>query len=146
MIRKFTESDKSVFLKMCMDFYSGDGVDHSIPVEYAEKTFEKLIKNDSTYCDAFVCERNNVISGYVLLAFTYSNESGGDVVWIEELYTMPEARGMGVGSELLDYVLDKYQSASRFRLEVTDKNESAVRLYTKKGFAPLGYKQMQILK
>lgn len=146
MIRKFLESDKSDFLSMCMDFYSGEGVDHTIPVSYAEKTFEKIIHEYSPFCDAYMCERNGQSAGYILLAFTYSNEAGGEVVWIEELYTLPEERGTGVASELIDYVLDKYSNAARFRLEVTDENEGAVRLYRKKGFVPLKYNQMEILK
>ena len=67
-------------------------------------------------------------------------------MWIEELYTVPDARGTGVASELIDYVLDNYSKAARFRLEVTDENEGAVRLYKKKGFVPLKYNQMEILK
>lgn len=146
MIRNFSESDKSDFLNMCMDFYSGAGVDHSIPTMYAEKTFDKIIYDKSPFCDAYICERNGKITGYMLLAITYSNEAGGEVVWIEELYTVPEARGMGVASELIDYVFDKYKNAARFRLEVTDENECAVKLYKKKGFINLRYKQMEILK
>ncbi len=145
MIRKFTEADKSIFIKMCMDFYSGDGVDHTIPSSFAERTFEKLIKG-SQFCEAYGYEKDGALLGYVLLAFTYSNEAGGDVVWIEELYTLPEARGCGVASELLDYIIDNYKSAVRFRLEVTDANKDAERLYMKKGFTALNYRQMEILK
>lgn len=146
MIRKFAESDKTAFLTMCMDFYSGEGVDHTIPAAYAEKTFEILLHDNSPFCDAYICERNGKTAGYALLAITYSNEAGGEVVWIEELYTVPDARGTGVASELIDYVLDNYSKAARFRLEVTDENEGAVRLYKKKGFVPLKYNQMEILK
>lgn len=146
MIRRLCENDRKIFLEMCMDFYGGEGVDHTIPVDYAEKTFDMLLKNTSPYCDAFLCEINGKIAGYVLLAFTYSNEAGGDVVWIEELYTVPQSRGQGVGSLLIDYVLEKYSHVARFRLEVTVKNESAVKLYRKKGFTDLGYNQMEILK
>lgn len=45
MIRKFIETDKQIFIDMCMDFYSGEGVDHSIPIEYASTTFDKLLKS-----------------------------------------------------------------------------------------------------
>ena len=38
MIRKFIETDKQIFIDMCMDFYSGEGVDHSIPVSYTHLT------------------------------------------------------------------------------------------------------------
>lgn len=145
MIRKFIDSDKQNFIDMCMDFYSGEGVDHSIPKEYPSATFDKLL-NAYPFCEAYLYENNGIAYGYVLLAFTYSNESGGDVVWIEELYTVPEARGKGVASSLLKHVLNSYKHASRFRLEVTEDNKDAVRLYKKYGFKPLNYKQMEIIK
>lgn len=47
MIRKFIETDKQIFIDMCMDFYSGEGVDHSIPIEYASTTFDKLLKSSA---------------------------------------------------------------------------------------------------
>ncbi len=145
MIRKFTENDRSVFTAMCMDFYSSNGVDHPIPLSYAEKTFDMILAG-SQFCAAYLCERNGKTVGYALLAFTYSNEAGGEVVWIEELYTLPEARGNGVASELLDCIISAYRSVARFRLEVTDTNMDAERLYRRKGFVPLNYKQLEILK
>lgn len=145
MIRKFTEKDKSEFLTMCMAFYGGDGVDHTIPLSYAEKTFEKLLTG-SPFCEAYCFEKDGKLTGYALLAFTYSNEAGGDVVWIEEVYTIPQARGTGVASKLLDYILNTYESAARFRLEITDSNKDAIRLYLKKGFVSLEYCQMEILR
>ena len=145
MIRKFIETDKQIFIDMCMDFYSGEGVDHSIAIEYASTTFDKLLKS-SPFCEAYLYEDNGIVYGYVLLSFTYSNESGGDVVWIEELYTAPTARGRGIASSLLKYVLDCYKHYSRFRLEVTENNQGAIRLYERNGFKQLNYLQMEILK
>lgn len=130
---------------MCLDFYNTDGVDHSIPVSNIEKTFDILIKG-SEYTKSFIYEKNNKAAAYILLALTYSNEAGGLVVWIEEIYVRPEFQSQGIGSELIDYVLEKYKNtASRFRLEITDSNIGARKLYESKGFKNLPYKQMEIL-
>ncbi len=145
MIRKFTEHEEQFFVSMCMDFYNTDGVDHKIPVRNITKTFDKLM-HDSSFCEAYAYVEDNEPKAYVLLAFTYSNESGGDVVWIEELYVSPDLRGKGIGSRLLDFVMEKYSYVSRFRLEVTENNAGAVKLYSKKGFKPLKYNQMEIMK
>ena len=145
MIRKLCENDKYKFIEMCRDFYSMDCVAHEIPVENILRTFD-LIVSGSEYADAFVYEKDNEITGYILLAITYSNESGGIVIWLDEIYVCPEYRGNGIGSKLIDFVLEKYKTASRFRLEVTECNKSARKLYASKGFKDLSYEQMEILK
>lgn len=145
MIREIKSDDKIDFIKMCMDFYNTDGVDHSIPVSNMEKTFNLLMEG-LDFAKAYVCEKNNKTSGYILLALTYSNEAGGMVVWLDEIYVKPEFRSQGIGSELIDFVIEKYKNKiSRFRLEITESNIGAKKLYLSKGFKDLSYRQMEIL-
>jgi len=145
LIREIKSDDKIDFIKMCMDFYNTDGVDHSIPVSNMEKTFNLLMEG-LDFAKAYVCEKNNKTVGYILLALTYSNEAGGMVVWLDEIYVKPEFRSQGIGSELIDFVIDKYKdNAARFRLEITESNMGAKKLYLSKGFKDLSYRQMEIL-
>ena len=144
MIREIKSDDKIDFIKMCMDFYNTDGVDHSIPVSNMEKTFNILMEG-LDFAKAYVCEKNNKTVGYILLALTYSNEAGGMVVWLDEIYVKPEFRSQGIGSELIDFVIDKYKdNAARFRLEITESNMGAKKLYLSKGFTDLSYRQMNL--
>ena len=145
MIREIKSDDKIDFIKMCMDFYNTDGVDHSIPVSNMEKTFNLLMEG-LDFAKAYVCEKNNKTVRYILLALTYSNEAGGMVVWLDEIYVKPEFRSQGIGSELIDFVIEKYKNKiSRFRLEITESNIGAKKLYLSKGFKDLSYRQMEIL-
>lgn len=145
MIREINLYDKADFIKMCFDFYNTDGVDHVIPISNIEKTFNLLVKA-SDFTKAYVYEKNNKLAGYILLALTYSNEAGGTVVWLEEIYVKSEFRSQGIGSELIDFVIDKYKNkAARFRLEITESNIGAKKLYLSKGFKDLSYRQMEIL-
>ena len=145
MIREIKSDDKIDFIKMCMDFYNTDGVDHSIPVSNMEKTFNLLMEG-LDFAKAYVCEKNNKTVGYILLALTYSNEAGGMVVWLDEIYVKPEFRSQGIGSELIDFVIEKYKNKiSRFRLVITESNIGAKKLYLSKGFKDLSYRQMEIL-
>jgi len=144
LIREIKSDDKIDFIKMCMDFYNTDGVDHSIPVSNMEKTFNLLMEG-LDFAKAYVCEKNNKTVGYILLALTYSNEAGGMVVWLDEIYVKPEFRSQGIGSELIDFVIDKYKdNAARFRLEITESNMGAKKLYLSKGFTDLSYRQMNL--
>lgn len=65
MIREIKSDDKIDFIKMCMDFYNTDGVDHSIPVSNMEKTFNLLMEG-LDFAKAYVCEKNNKTAGYIL--------------------------------------------------------------------------------
>ena len=55
MIREIKSDDKIDFIKMCMDFYNTDGVDHSIPVSNMEKTFNLLMEG-LDFAKAYVCD------------------------------------------------------------------------------------------
>lgn len=127
---------------MTREFYRSDAVLHTIPDEYICKTFNLLIAG-SPYAEAFIFEQNGETAGYALLAFTYSNEAGGMVLWIEELYILPEFQGHGFGKELMTYIEKTYKDqVVRIRLEVEKSNQRAVQLYRKMGFANLDYSQM----
>ena len=144
MIREIKSDDKIDFIKMCMDFYNTDGVDHSIPVSNMEKTFNLLMEG-LDFAKAYVCEKNNKTVGYILLALTYSNEAGGMVVWLDEIYVKPEFRSQGIGSELIDFVIDKYKdNAARFRLEITESNMGAKKLYLSNTMVKLYFVQSSV--
>ena len=81
-------------------------------------------------------------AGYILVSHTWSNEVGGMVALLEELYFVPEFRGKGLGTEALEWFRKEYESARRLRLEVNRENEGAIRLYQRKGYHFLEYLQM----
>ncbi len=53
-----------------------------------------------------------------------------------------ERRGKGIGSRLIAAVHEKYNTAARYRLEVTESNVRASALYHMLGFEDLEYRQM----
>jgi len=82
-------------------------------------------------------------AGYVLLAMTYSNEAGGLVLWIEEIYIVPEYRGLGLGGELFAFIESMAKSSyARIRLESEPDNLRALALYQRMGYADLSYRQL----
>lgn len=78
-----------------------------------------------------------------MIVKTYSQEAGGMVTWIEELYIQKKYRSRGLGKELFKYLEEtKDDTVARLRLEVEADNNIAKNLYTKMGFKELEYQQM----
>lgn len=143
MFRPIEEKDKEIYLSMTRKFYDSDAVLSPVPTENFEKTFALLMKG-SPYADAFVFEEEGSVVGYALLARTWSQEAGGEAIWIEEIYLEPAARGKGYGSAFFRFLETKYAPhAKRFRLEVEEENEGAVALYRRMGFEFFPYDQMK---
>ena len=66
--------------------------------------------------------------------------------FIEEIFLKPEFRGQGLGTEIMAWLEREYPAARRFRLEVTQVNQGAVRLYQRAGYEFLRYDQMVLDK
>lgn len=142
MIRIIQKEDREEYLSMVSAFYSSDVVLAPIPRENMEKTFDLLLAG-TPYAQGYIFQVEGNVAGYALLARTWSQEAGGEAIWIEELYCKPQYRGMGLGSEFFTFLEAEFPEARRLRLEVEEENEGAVRLYERKGFSWFDYKQMK---
>ncbi|MCK9536814.1 MAG: GNAT family N-acetyltransferase [Bacilli bacterium] len=142
MIRKINPDDKEIFIQLTKDFYNTDAVLSKIPTENIELTFEKII-DDSPYVDGYLYLHKGNVAGYCLLSFTYSNEAGGLIVSIEELYIVPKYQRRGIGSKFLDFLDTTYHNkVAAMCLDVVKTNQTARQLYYKKGFKDLKYLHM----
>lgn len=142
MIRKLNLEDKEMYLTLAKEFYSSDAVFHEIPEKYIQATFEEMMRSDH-YALGYALEHEGEMAGYALLAKTFSQEAGGIVLWLEELYIREAYRGLGLGKEMFEFLeSSKGHDVTRIRLEVEEENENAVALYKKMGFKWLEYQQM----
>ena len=137
MIRKILHDDKTEYIIMAEDFYSSPAVLSPVPKSHFEITFDELMKG-SAFTEAFIFECENHIAGYGLIAKTFSQEAGGIVIWIEEIYVKEDYRNKGLGSEFIEYVKDNIP-AKRYRLETEPENLKAQQLYKRHGFSHLEY-------
>ncbi len=73
--------------------------------------------------------------GYALLIPYWSNEFGGVILFIDELYVVPTHRGRGIGREFFRWVeRERPFSARAMFLEVSRGNPRARGLYERLGF------------
>ena len=83
---------------------------------------------------------DGAIVGYALLCGFWSNELGGEVCTIDELYIAPVARGRGLGTHLIEGLAARtwpwFRRAVALELEVTPENHRARGLYRSLGFRP----------
>ncbi len=142
MIDFLHENDAKECIAMMSEFYSSSAVLHGVPQEFIENTVKQALSG-SPYIKVIIYKSAGEYAGYCNLSFTYSGEVGGKVALIEEVFVRDKFRGKGIGTALLNFVRDKYDSdVKRYRLEVVQNNEKAIKLYCALGFEMLDYKQM----
>ncbi|EHL16751.1 hypothetical protein HMPREF9630_01840 [Peptoanaerobacter stomatis] len=140
IIKRYDVLDADGLSSMMREFYSTPGVLHKIDDSNIKSTIA-LLNQKSPFTEAFILKMDSNMVGYVLLAFTYSNEAGGSVVWIEEIYIKKEYRNRLLSNELLDYVIQEYPNTARFRIDMVKGNVESMALFSSFGFEELKYLQ-----
>ncbi len=142
MIRKMAPSDRELYLNMTREFYHSDAVLHPVDESFIQNTFDEMMRSED-YVLGYILEYDGTPAGYAQLSKTFSQEVGGLVVLVEELYVSPQYRSKGLGREFFKFLEDgPARDARRLRLEVTGSNTRAIALYERMGFTKLDYIQM----
>lgn len=77
------------------------------------------------------------IHGYCIVMPFWSNEFGGTLAFIDELFVRPESRGQGLATRFLESIKhERPFDAVAVSLEVSAKNHRARKLYGAMGFTP----------
>lgn len=141
MIREIRKEDRQLYMEMSEEFYNSEAVLHSIPESYREAAWEErcVPKNSK----GIYSGKRWRTGGVRLTSYTFSQEAGGKVVWLEELYIRPQFRCQGLGKEFFTYVDEKIApTVKRIRLEIEPDNLRAKKLYLAMGYEDLAYAQM----
>jgi len=100
-----------------------------------------VLRGDPGRGRAVVLEIQGRVAGYALLIRLWSNELGGDICEVDELFVVPEHRNQGYGSSLFEAITtgDLWPAPiAAIVLGVTPGNTAARRLYERLGFAAAG--------
>jgi ribosomal protein S18 acetylase RimI-like enzyme len=75
-------------------------------------------------------------AGLLQLRFRHAVWTGADDAHLEDLFVSADARGSGVGRELVEAALERARrrGAARILLDTNESNEAALRLYSSVGF------------
>lgn len=145
-LRDLTPEDAPVVLPMVEEFYHSDAVDHSVDPAVLEQSFRDAADPAEPLLRGLLIQWDGEAAGYLYVTQCYSAEVGGRCVLLDEVYLKPEFRGKGIGTRILAWLEESYPSARRFRLEVTQANQGAARLYRSAGYEYLRYDQMVLDK
>lgn len=142
-IRKMCPPDREAVLFMMETFYRSDAVYTNGSAEIFARDFEECLKEPSLL-DGYVFEKDGKILGYGMLAHGFSTEFARPVIWIEDLYVLPDHRSKGIGARFLKFA-EKANPGALLRLEVEKENRHACHVYEKAGFDVLPYVEMKKL-
>jgi GNAT superfamily N-acetyltransferase len=140
MWRLAQPSDSDALVEMCAQLYREDPGPAPVPAEQMHATLVAL-RREPWRGRAVVLEVRERLSGYALLIPFWSNELGGEVCEVDELFIVPERRNQGYGTSLFAAIArgDLWPtSAVAIALGVTPDNARARRLYERLGFTAVG--------
>lgn len=75
------------------------------------------------------------IIGYALLINYWSNEYGGNILYVDELFVKSNYRSLGIGSQFFNYLNEHVDNDTvALCLETSPKNKKAQKFYEKNNF------------
>jgi len=121
-------------LRMMGELYSGDEQDlHADPAAFPA-TIDYLLANPAAGRVILLTD-GQVLHGYALLVSYWSNEWGGVVLLLDELFVDKQFRGRGIAKAFLKYLEhERPFGAVVVALEVSSHNTRARALYESMGF------------
>jgi ribosomal protein S18 acetylase RimI-like enzyme len=132
-LRRATEADLSVLVPMMVDFNRLE----AIPWTYAkgEAALRQLL-GQSELGFIGLAQAEGAACGYFVVTFGYDLEWNGRDAFLTELYLVPEARGRGLGRQLLLEAETEAEARGvrALHLVVRPENAAALALYLRTGF------------
>ena len=146
--RDYEEKHFRDFSEMVFCLYGEDPEGEAISEEKIRRTVRESMERPEKLRIVLICAggedeagdaavttgANAAVVGYSILVFYWSNEYGGDIVNIDELYIKKEFRKGGIASNFIKCQMGAYKNTRAIAIETTPSNEAAASLYKKLGF------------
>ena len=143
-VRRATLEDLSILVEFTFR-EAEEAENETKDLKLLEKGIETALKDHSVAIYwILVDEKNENPIGSISALKEWSDWNAGYYWWIQSMYIVPEERGKGHMSALIDAVESemKNQNGLELRLYVHEQNEKAIRAYGKTGFEKSQYKIM----
>ena len=133
MIREATKEDIPEILRLIQLL-----AEYEKEPDAVKTTAEDLLRDgfyDKPYFNCLMAEHEGVVRGFALYFYNWSTWEGRPSLYLEDLFVEPEARGSGLGLELLKTLagIAVEKNCKRFEWSVLDWNQLARDFYHKLG-------------
>ncbi|NGY36218.1 GNAT family N-acetyltransferase [Flavobacterium sp. XN-5] len=131
--KPLAHSDIDTIVDLMQQFYAIDN--YPIDIKISKSLFIEFLANEEIG-NAWLILSENEIIGYVILTYIFSFEYQGKIAFLDELYLTEKARGKGVGSKTIAFVIEesKKKELKLIYLEIENHNQNAQKLYLASGF------------
>lgn len=136
-IRAASKADVSTILDLIRQLAKYEKLLHEVVAN--EELLERHLFGPRPAAEVLIAERYGQPVGFALFFPTFSTFLGRPGIWLEDLFVVPNARGLGIGKALLAKVAEIAVERDCGRLEwtVLDWNEPAIGFYRKLGALPM---------
>ena len=133
-----TSTDVATFAAMVVRLYVDDPSSTVMTLERATAQAERMLRMPD-HVSPFLLRRGDDVVGYMILVPFFSNEYGGVIGVLDELFVPAHLRQQGIGREALALAtkVAKERGWSRLTLEINPGNNRARALYEREGFTAL---------
>jgi ribosomal protein S18 acetylase RimI-like enzyme len=132
--RLYEENDYPDLLEMIISLYREDPEGQPIDEEKIRRTIAES-RNYPEKLSIYMFSTGKVNIGYAILVYFWSNEYGGNIITIDELYVKEPYRSQGIGTEFLAFA-ERLENKAALQLETTPSNSRVLGYYKRLGFVP----------
>lgn len=132
--RLYREQDYADLREMIISLYLEDPEGEPIDEDKILCTVAEFRKNPEKV-SIYLFQKDGDAIGYAILVYFWSNEYGGNIITIDELYVKEQYRSQGVGSEFFAFA-DSMENKTAIQLETTPSNQRVNHYYQRLGFVP----------
>ena len=128
-VRVATPADTPLILAFIRELAEYERLLHEVEATEADVRRDLFGENPRCFCE--IAEHGGKPVGFALWFYNYSTFRGRAGIYLEDLFVLPEARGVGAGKALLSRLAQRCVDADLGRLEwwVLDWNKPAIEFY-----------------
>jgi GNAT superfamily N-acetyltransferase len=136
--RPFESPDFAELGQMIVALYREDEYGQPMTSEKIRMTVDELSRHPERG-KILVFAVDDAIVGYAILIYYWSNEYGGELTTVDELFVKEAWRNRGIGTRFFECLAsDRTRGTKGIQLEVTPFNRRALAYYEKLGFRRSG--------
>ena len=136
-IRPATLEDVPLIVQLICELAEYEKLSHEVAV--TGEQLRSALFGERPVAEAVIASADEAAVGFALFFANYSTFLGRPGLYLEDLFVRPQARGLGIGRALLEYLarLTVERGWGRLEWRVLDWNEPSIAFYKRLGAQPL---------